>query len=1008
MTTPLFSFPMANGRDVKFPRLGVTLACVDPLNCDSSHPFRSGTKSGQGFPSLYGSSDTPYQFQFHNPGDCRNPRTVSFENLEDYWAQDFLQTFTDCLKHSDLHTAGGDLMHVSKIQTFEGSSRTTILEESDYTQEYSYQCCFYPSFYQVNVRGLNQSTPYFNPLFSSCHDFNCSEKQNCMGHGAVDSRFPKASPHSVLWYLLHSLAKVSDEENTVTFWDGHQVGKTHTSATLAVQLGYDLGDPEVATLSSLVGTHDMAARLISRESTGACRLSDDQETIDSNNNLYRLFCPFVSSDNSVWKNYIGQNFSFLTLTNYDPQGQDRSWPIEEFRSQGWNPLTWDSNGADGQPVENLDFRLKTKLECCTRPNPTSNNLNLYTFSSNSSNRFSSTILNGWCESFLCPTSPVCHSLLNSFCSNPLSLTSKYCQAWHSWAANSYQSSPIFNLPTTTVDPATPIRPYNAMPYGAYSAGVDTANASLLRACSITRNMVRTKQYEDMCTPLFTSTYQTNFPRLRVFHYGDFVTYTTESVFPFNVDPPSLAVTLTLNYAAYSYTDNQAACNNLMRGANEAVIPTDKYMCMPVGLSTQLAVLTLSQTPISSLVYSDFVAQIRERFNASLISVNGRFAFPPPPTANYIQSFTIGGALSQSTITPAYPNHATDIVFWDPLANSFGISHTVIVDSSATRLDVKRQENINHLYSISSIQIANIYGLSSRTNNGLLLQNCSFDEFGLIGIRTISQCGLIPCTELPSYFGWTARLPQGVATSDFTSFLTSPINIRVNNLLEPPPVPLNLEYFPTLNINFSPSVANLLGLTSTPTVTINPISSNGGAFMQAGSYSFGYATPFTGNAPVQTYKATTKAIFNIVNTSTIAFTNLSILNYDIVNYSVTLGTTSLQPQQSTQITVSINKVLTDPNVITTPVLLYDSVSWQGSLTSLDYPVLGGFQIVQGHVGRLLSADTPITPYMNNVFSTFVEDDVLGPNGVSYLSNQNVYGVGYTPPKLPSGFRIVPLI
>jgi len=44
----------------------------------------------------------------------------------------------------------------------------------------------------------------------------------------------------------------------------------------------------------------------------------------------------------------------------------------------------------------------------------------------------------------------------------------------------------------------------------------------------------------------------------------------------------------------------------------------------------------------------------------------------------------------------------------------------------------------------------------------------------------------------------------------------------------------------------------------------------------------------------------------------------------------------------------------------------------------------------------------------VFSTFVEDDMLGPNGVSYLSNQNVYGVGYTPPKLPSGFRIVPLV
>jgi hypothetical protein len=1006
---------MANGRDVKFPRLGVTLACVDPQNCETSHPFKSGPKSGQGFPSLYGSSDAPHRFQYHSTFDCPTPRTVTFENLEDYWAQDFLQTFTDCLKDSDLSTAGGRLMHVSKIQTFEGSSRTTVLEEEDYSQNYSYQCCFYPSYYQVSVRGQNQSTPYFNPLFSSCHDFNCAEEENCMGYGAVDSNYPKATPHSVLWYLLHSLAKVSDEENTVTFWDGHQVGKTHTSATLATQLGYGLGDPEVATLSSLIGSHDMAARLLSEESTGACRLSEQLSWLQ-NVNMVRLFCPFVSSDNSVQHDYIlDYTVNWLYHTESSTP-QNSVFPIHFFRQQDWAPLTFDKDPN----VEQLDFRLKTKLECCTRPDPTRNNLTIYTFSSNSSNgKLSVTVLNGWCESFLCPTSPICHALLHSFCSYPTSLSTKYCQEWHAWGANSYASSPIFYLPTSTLDPATPPLPLSGVPWGAYSAGVDTSVASLLAACSTSRalNQTLSEQYADMCAPLFTSTYQSNFPRLRVFQFGDTVTYTTESVELFQAQPPDLTVTLDLSYAAYSYTDNQEVCNILMRSAGDAVIPTDKFLCMPIGLSTQLAVLTLSTKTIEAINYANFVSQIRDRFNAELINVNGRLNYPPTaPTPSYIQRYDIDDEYLPFpylvTVTPAYPNHATDIVFWDPAANALGISHSTIQNSTESRYSLKRQENVNFLYSISTLQIANAQLPFSL--DGLLLQNSSFDRFSSRGMPTYTLCGVtsppFTCTRLPDVGGggvYTARVPQGVAAPNFTSYLTSNINTVVSGGFPLPIIPLNLEYLPTLTINFSPQVMHLLGITAAPKVVINPIARNGG-FLETGTFNFGYTTPFQGVAPNQFHQAVTRAVFNVTNTSIRPFTNLSIINYDIVNYSVTIGTTNLQPQQSTQITVSINKVITQQSVTTTPVLLYDSVSWQASLTSVDYPVLGGFQIVQGHFGVMNTSGAPMTPYTNNRFSTFVEDAELGDNGVSYLSNQNVYGAGATQTPLPVGFRIVPLI
>jgi hypothetical protein len=741
-----------------------------------------------------------------------------------------------------------------------------------------------------------------------------------------------------------------------------------------------------------------------------------------NSSLTKLFCPFRSEDNSVWKDYILDYSTDFIYHTSSEQLLNSVWSIDKFEYQGWLPLTFDT--VDNP---NLDFRLKSKLECCTRPDPTTNFLKISTFSSNTNGQFSATVLDGFCESFLCPTSPICHALLNSFCSNPVSLTSRYCQAWHAWGATSYATSPIFNLPTSTLDPATPRLPFNQLPWGAYSAGVDTSVASLLAACSVSRanNQTMSRQYEDMCAPFFTTTYQANFPRLRVFQFGDFVTYTTDSVYPFIATDTTVA--LDLSYAAYSYTDNQERCNILMRGPGDAIIPSDKFLCMPIGLSARLALITLSTNPIAGFNYTDFVAQVRQRFNDALASesIKGKFYFPPPPTPtftqNYIlQSFGTGQPPMPftQTYTPAYPNHATDIVFWDPISNNLGISHTTLQNSTATRYDANRQENINFLYSISTLQIANNWTSNDRAQYGFLVQNSSFDQFPFANQTTITMCGLgeqakFPCFGLPdtSRFRATdnfARIPQGVAAPDFTSYLTSPITTIVPISTVPSSqVPLNLEYLPTLTINFSAQLLQMLGLASPPKVIIDPISKNGG-LMGIGTYNFGYTTPFQGVGPTQFHQAITRAVFNVTNTSTIPLTNISILNYDIVNYSVTLGSTNLLPQQSTQITVSINKVLSEPSIVTTPVFLYDSVSWQGSLTSLDYPVLGGFQIVQGNFGLFTSDNTPITPYMNGLFSDFQEDEQLGDNGVSYLSNQNVYGVGAQTVPPPVGFRIVPLV
>jgi hypothetical protein len=68
------------------------------------------------------------------------------------------------------------------------------------------------------------------------------------------------------------------------------------------------------------------------------------------------------------------------------------------------------------------------------------------------------------------------------------------------------------------------------------------------------------------------------------------------------------------------------------------------------------------------------------------------------------------------------------------------------------------------------------------------------------------------------------------------------------------------------------------------------------------------------------------------------------------------------------------------------------------------VLGGFYIAQNFADATQAVQTP---YKNNRFSTFVRDAVLGSNGVSYFSNQNVYQLGEQAVTF-SQMKITPLV
>lgn len=995
MSIPLFSYPMANGRNVQNPRPGVSLACVDPATCGDTHPLTM-----QGPFSLYGASDPPRGFEYHDTRMCTAPRIQVLETLDEYWAQDFLRTFTDCLQASDFNTAAAASMNLLSVSSFAGSARQTT--HTSYTGSFSYECCFFPSYYQVNVRGSERSTPYYNPLFSSCHDFNCFEEQNCMSYGAVNG-LERVAPHSAQWYLLNSLAFMTDTGGkSSTFWNQHVVGNTHTTASVAAALGISLvgaSEAAIASLTNLIGTHDKAASALGR----SCLLGGgNDENLTQENQLFCPFSPMVGARifNSMKSlgvltpKYPG-NAQYIDMTLI---ASSTFWSLDPG-----NPTLRPSGFQSANQIA-----LKEQLECCTRLDAGDPYITLTTFTSISQvvypsgyipsgggffgppvlfyNFSLSTISLKPCASYMCPTSPICHNLLTNYCRNPASQTGRYCQRFFSWATSA--ATPALGgllgkfLPNPNVNPGTPTLPAGRLPSGAMNSGVDAAYFSLVGACSSSLLAGNTASgfYKDLCSPLFSTTWQANFPRLKVFQYGDPYTTTDNVVYNYNLTAQDAQVDIVLTYTAYSFTDNFTATNLIMdpngNPNNLGVLRGYNYLCMPIRLTTTLASFNMlgPTEQINVLSQPNFISELQTKFNTSLISLNGRLNYPPAPTSSFTQVFEWLGPTNQSpfgsaigpqsvTVRPAYPDHSTDVIQWDPISNQIRLIHTLTVVDTPSIADFKRQENINFLYSYSSLQAK---------NNGAsytAYQNSSMDQYTWM----TNYCGTIACTPVASQRG-----AQGIANSRFSAQLVSP-PIAADTL------------FPTLSVVFSPKVLAYLNTQTNPTIGINVLSQNEGMSFGRGVYSHLYSSSVVSGPPLPGISIPTQIQFTITNTSHIPLTNLSYVNYDNDRFGVTLSTRSLAPGATSRVTVNMNKLNDVQNVdlVVTPVLFYDSVTWQGALDAPDLPVLGGFYITKDFG---LQQGLGLTPYTNNRFSTFVVDSPLSSNGVSYRSNQNIYQQG----------------
>lgn len=1004
---------MANGRNVIRPRLGVSLACVDPDRCGDTHPL--GTT--QGPLSLYG-AEPPSGFTYHDTLQCPSPRIQVFETLEDYWSQDFLRTFTDCLQASDFNTAAAVDMDLLSVTSFAGSAR--LVSHATYSNSHSYQCCFFPSYYQANVRGGLRSTPYYNPLFSSCHDYNCFEEENCMGHGAVmgTSSFPRATPHSLQWYLLNSMAYLTDSGGkSSTFWNQHIVGNTHTSATIAAALTISLvgaTEETLASLTNLIGTHAKAAQLQLRGD--ACRFGDG---VSKPAGIVEgeLFCPYNAPGNTGRTGFQDRGTSILQYPQ-SPAYRDLSGEAVSIFLNNINYFNTDPNNHDYDWLFLNNTKLRTRLECCTRLDPGNPVTTYTTFSSQSQilpqrlYRMSlSTFTMNACEQFLCPTSPVCHNLLQNFCRSPASQTSKYCQRFFSWATSA--PTPALAgllgqfLPLTrSLNPGTPELPA-LLPHGAFNSGVDAAFIALAGACSysVWAGDTTSAFFKDNCLSLFSTTWQPNFPRLKVFQYGDVYTTTNNSVFSYELTSEESQVDVLLTYTAYSFTDDPRATDLVLRVPGGPFLEGYNYVSMPILQTTTLASFNFlaASEQINELTLPAFLNSLQTKFNTALIALNGRFSYPPPPTASFTQVFEWVGPSSQNpfgpvlgpqsiTINPAYPDHSTDVLQWDPIANVIRLTHTTIVTSSATIYDFKRQENVNYLYSYSSLQHAN--NRRDPVDGATAFQNSSKDEYS----RLRNYCQALRCNLIPMQHRQDGGYPQGVANANFTELLTGP------NAAPQQPITTN-QFVPTLSIRFNPKLQSYL-MAPPPTISINPLVQSGGALLGTGSYAYTYSSGVMSGVPPKTSLIPTQMEFNITNTSPITLSSLSIVNYDYNRYSVQLSTLSLAPGATSHVTVNLRQLtnLQNPKLVTTPILFYDSISWQASLMSPDFPVLGGFYIAQNFANVQTQYQTP---YFNDRFSTFVTDSDLGANGVSYLSNQNIYQLGEGAVKF-TAMKIVPLV
>jgi hypothetical protein len=1135
-----YSFPMANGTHKRNPYPGVSLFCVgSTTQCRDTLPPNPQEKK---LPVLYGTTVAPSGFVGHNTEDCPVPRISTFESLEEFWAQDFLQTFMDCIKDSDFTTSSAQDFGVDNAYIFNDSTRQSVNTDT-YNNSFPYQCCLYPSFYQAAVRGQQQLTLYFNPLFSSQYDYNCHLEDDCLGHGSVNitsnssnTDLKKATPHSSHWYLLNSLALLETQSTQVQFWKNHEVGTTHTRDEVSQQLfstNYGLlGDPALEEAAqNVIGSHYTAAKVYNSDPL----LKLPQHRL---HDVATMFCPehqqfnhlargaidrYHAGIKSPYHNYISYPY---TAADVNTQQNNQQIPSEKFNRNFFDaPIPW-STLSTTQAADEPNFKLQTKLACCVRDLPLSESLYFNTMSKFftppvtngvngppyitqlfSTSRYMSIL--GACESFLCPTSPICHNLLLNYCSNSLeSHSSQYCRRWHSWAnanygpktANYQNSAPRNFVSWTSAE----------LPWGAHHVGVDMSNRSLLSACSESLRLGNTTSslYKDMCQGLFSTTYQTNFPRLHTFEWGDAIQYQTELLFPYTLSHLESQVNISAVYARYEYYTKYDIWPGIYRfqggGAkgflarflwgqnqnwsNQGTYPNLAYGIMPTKREDLLATIFAvdPNSTIRTETLSEFIDTFRNGFNTALINMNGNFVFPPPTLPTFTQTLTSKLSKAETskvdqtiTISPFNPNHGKDTISW--VTNSFIVTHSSDATQLVQRLratDINRLEDPNFLYSsqtnlqlfggptnralvpgfegqavpgnvtytrpnftqgVKSYIPPNVMVLATETtmyNSMLDLYNYGNGNFSW------TMCGTDPCYPgsfpfgyfdfpnnfpLSQWLGIAGIFPYTLPPANPPSYVPSSFpnaasnDINQNTMVGAEGVlgynapffrtkfgsqitsSLDTDvFYPSIKISFTEKATFMLGLPSPDIIIPMPISSVDPATITV--QSFQSTTSFPGQVP---FNVRNRALFYITNTSNITFSNVSVLNNFSDYFSVSLNTLSLSPGDRALVNVkmlNINTITNPPTSLSLyPILFFDSVSWQPSLTSQDFPILGGFYACQTFDDALIQND-----FVGNRFSEYVVDpNLANPTDPSYLSNQSIYPRG----SAPIGARnltIVPLV
>jgi hypothetical protein len=996
---------------------------------------------------------------FHDKTQCPIPRTRTFQTLEDFYAQDFLQTFTDCLKSSDFSTRGAMAMGFSLSEFFEGSSVTELGERVTASLlgasvEFPYECCVQPSFYVANVRGLEKSTPYYNPLFTTVHDFNCFVKDGCVAGGSLRNStqqttyletnppfdFPKSSPRSVMWYMQNSIANVHPDHVSggIQFWQNGEVGNI-SAVGGTLDLGIFQGSSGVNQHAEQLGGNAALFSAI-KKAYGATDTPSQAAQV-----TYGVFsCPTTNGSSAT------PNETWNTSLMY---------PI---------PNTWAQTASPDE------------LDCCTRgvvqgveggqgivPK------NLSSFLANAESQTQAIAYAPvpqnpiTCSNYHCFESPYCQSLLARACKDFSTSSANqapdfqyggYCTLWRNWASNNYVSidpsvpgraASKYPNNSSVVNPPPSLNLGNGAPYpyGAFSSSVDQSVFTLLAACSSTNfSIPQPQEIIDQCNGLLSVTSnQTNFPRLKPITFDTSIQYSYTPITPFTVDPSNNQIDILFTYSKYIYVQNTnrdwGFINGIInRGLNQGTTVSgnayDVTALQPFIVIPQIEYLvsltTIYLDNIVATTSASFYEKVRANFNLKLQNFSFASVLPPPnpvlssvsvPLApfNYISRGNVTpwpNPVNAFSLSTAQIDYSNDKLSW--VDNSITIVHNLVNQSeylaSVTNMDgprnnsvdqdnySRRLENLTYLYNplgviwSSALDYYNVPDASDiRTRNPTKFNAyCQYIENGSEVNVPCYSLGILQQVQ-------NIVLDQNGAIVD----VTNPANLlRVDD---------------RLTVVFNPRLAEFLALDrqgNSVTVNLNPLRGPNPIFQSISDSGAPQSIPQTGGAPVTfttpfivQNPTNPIPIFNLINTSVFWLTNttpipiysLSALNYSGSNtYIITFDpisnpSTPLLPGSS----VSIRIVdPSDPDntgsYSATPVLFFDASTqgWQNNFNSPDFPVLGGVLSSRG-----IDISTVFNSYgYGERFSSYTADapnpDFQGTIStiLTYYKNQNVYTTG----------------